>query len=50
VDPVSIKQQPQQLVGKAAVPYNVAGCCEVDKISSYPVEIQCYAALSPLTE
>jgi len=31
---VSVRQQSQQLVGEAAVPYGVVGCCEVDKHSS----------------
>ena len=31
---VSISQQPQQLAGKAAMPYSVVGCCEIDKHSS----------------
>jgi len=33
-DHVSIRQQPQQLAGEAAVRYSVVGCCEVDKLSS----------------
>jgi len=31
---VSISQQLQQLAGKAAIPYSVVGCCEIDKHSS----------------
>jgi len=34
VDHVSMRQQLQQLAGEAAVPYNVVGCCEVNKNSS----------------
>jgi len=34
VDHVSIRQQLQQLAGETVVPYNVVGCCEVDKHSS----------------
>ena len=34
VDHVSITQQLQQLAGDAAVPYNVVGCCDVDKHGS----------------
>jgi len=34
VDHLSIRQQSQQLAGEGAVPYSVAGCCEVDKHSS----------------
>ena len=34
VDHVSVRQQSQQLAGETAVPYGVAGCCEVDKHSS----------------
>ena len=33
-DRVSMRQQLQQLAGKATVPYSVVGCCEVDKHSS----------------
>ena len=34
MNPVSIRQQLQQLAGEAAVPYSVIGCCKVDKHSS----------------
>ena len=34
VDHVSIRQQSQQLVGEAVVPYSIIDCCEVDKHSS----------------
>jgi len=37
---VSIKQQSQQLAGEAVVPYNVIGCCEVDKHSSSLLFVQ----------
>jgi len=34
MDRVPIRQQSQQLLGEAAVPYGVVGCCEIDKHSS----------------
>ena len=34
MDRVPTRQQSQQLLGEAAVPYGVVGCCEIDKHSS----------------
>jgi len=34
VDHVSIRQQPQQLAGEAAVPCSVLVCCEIEKHST----------------
>ena len=34
MDHVPTRQQSRQLLGEAAMPYNVVGCCEIDKHSS----------------
>jgi len=33
-DHVSLRQQSQQFGGETVIPYNVVGCCEIDKHSS----------------